>query len=637
VGVLPRDFEFPTLAHVGLVVPQALDGSMVQRNQLGPVVRVYGRMRPGMTIESATAQLQPLFHNFVESAPPPFRKVLRLQVHSIRDLQIHDARLAAWLLLASSIAVLLIACANVANLVFAQSMGRRHELAVRSALGAGRLRLFRQRLTESGLLALFGGAAGCGLAYAIVRGLVAVAPAGIPRLLDARVDIRALLVAVLLSVLAGLAFGTVPALEKPAMESLVVTTAAGIRRARLRQVLIFGQVCMTIILLAGALLFMQSLRNLQTQSLGMDTQNVVTAGLTLGQQKYPQPVQRLAFFEELERRLQQLPGVAASGLSDSLPPSTPARTMPFIALQAQGRPALAPEQGIGGVVGWRSITPNYFSVLGIPLLQGRSFEEADRGPGTNAIVLNQALAQKLFPGEAALGKTIAFRLSDQAFSAKFTVIGVTGNTRNQGLGGPAGPEYYMVRKHAPDDLIFRFPDSQRISIVVRSAMDPETVARELRDVVAPIDRTLPVETSTLRQTVSTLAARPRFSAALLTLFAGIGLLLAAAGIYGLVSMLVNQRTQEIAIRVALGAAPSRVTQMMVTQMSVWIVLGAGAGISCSLIAARWVRSLLFGIKANDPSTLAAAVAVLMAVALVATYVPARRAARVDPMVALRYE
>jgi predicted permease len=370
----------------------------------------------------------------------------------------------------------------------------------------------------------------------------------------------------------------------------------------------------------------QSLRNLQTQSLGMDTQNVVTAELTLGQQKYPQPVQRLAFFEELERRLQQLPGVAASGLSDSLPPSTPARTMPFIALQAQGRPALAPEQGIGGVVGWRSITPNYFSVLGIPLLQGRSFEEADRGPGTNAIVLNQALAQKLFPGEAALGKTIAFRLSDQAFSAKFTVVGVTGNTRNQGLGGPTGPEYYMVRKHAPDDLIFRFPDSQRISIVVRSAMDPETVARELRDVVAPIDRTLPVETSTLRQTVSTLAARPRFSAALLTLFAGIGLLLAAAGIYGLVSMLVNQRTQEIAIHVALGAAPSRVTQMMVTQMSVWIVLGAGAGISCSLIAARWVRSLLFGIKANDPSTLAAAVAVLMAVALVATYVPARRAA-----------
>ena len=638
VGVLPPDFEFPTLARTGLVVPQALDESIVQRNLLGPVVRVYARMKPGLPIEAATAQLQPLFHSFVESAPPPFRKVLRLQVRSIRDLQIHDSRLAAWLLLVSALTVLLIACANVANLVFAHSTGRRHELAVRSALGAGRVRLFQQRLTESVLLALLGGAAGCALAYAIVRGFVALAPSGIPRLLDATVDVRVLLVALALSIGAGLTFGTMPALEKPAMESLVATTSAGTRRARLRQVLIFAQVSMTVVLLAGALLFLRSLRNLQIQPLGMNTQNVVTAELTLGQQKYPNPTRQLAFFEELERRLQQLPGVSAVALSDSLPPNLPARTMPFIAMHAEGRPPLSPEQGIGGVVGWRSVTQEYFSVLGIPLLRGRGFEESDRRSSPSAIILNEALSQLLFANQEPLGKTIRFSLDEDRLSVAFTVVGVTANTQNQGLGGQVGPEYYVVRRHDPnDDVIYRYPDSQRISIVARSVLDSQTIAKEMREAVAALDPMLPVESSTLGQTVSALAARPRFSASLLTLFAVVGLLLAAAGIYGLVSLLVSQRIQEIAIRLALGAAPSSVTRMMLLQVSLWILLGAVSGTLFSLLGAHWVRSLLFGIESNDPATLACAALVLLATALVAAYFPAHRAAKVDPVVALRYE
>jgi putative ABC transport system permease protein len=637
VGVLPRDFEYPTLAHVGLVVPQALDESIVQRNQLGPVVRVFGRMKPGLTVESTVAQMQPLFQSFLESAPPPFRKVLRLQVHSIRDLQVHDARLAARLLLISALAVLLIACTNVANLVYAQSTGRRRELAVRSALGAGRARLLRQRLTESVLLGLLGCAAGCGLAFAIVHGLVATAPTGIPRLPEASVDLRALGVALLLSITGGISFGTFPALEKSSMEALVTTTAAGIRRARLRQFLIFVQVWMTIILLAGALLFMRSLRNMQTQSLGMDTQNVVTAQLTLGHQRYAEPAQRLAFFEQLEKKLQQLPGVASVALSDSLPPGQPARTMPFIALEADGRPPLSPEQGIGGVVGWRSVTPKYFSTLGIPLLRGRDFEDADRIAGAGAIILNDALAERVFPGEDALGKMIRFRQDETRSSATLTVVGVAGNAQNDGPGGRVGPEYFVVRRHSADDVIFRYPDAQRISIVARSVIDSQTMSRELRQAVATLDPALPVESSTLRQTVSRLAARPRFNAALLALFAGMGLLLAAAGIYSLVSLLVSQRTQEIAIRIALGADPSSVTRMMVAQILMWIGLGTVAGISCSLIGARWVRALLFGIKPNDPATLTAAAIALVAVAIGAAYIPARRAAKVDPMVGLRYE
>jgi predicted permease len=637
LGILPSNFEFPTLAQVNVLVPEALDESIMQRNQLGPVVRVYGRMKPELGLALATAQLQPLFRSFVDSAPPPFRKVLRLQVRPIRDLQIHDSRSAAWLLLVSALAVLLIASANAAGLILARSSTRRRELAVRAAIGASRIRLFQQRLTESVLLALLGGVAGCGLAWVTVHGFIALAPASIPRLAEASINERGLLFTVLVSVSVGTIFGAVPALEKPVMEMLVTTTSLGTRKARLRQALLIAQVGMTVVLLAGALLFLRSLRNMQSQPLGMNTQNVVTAEITVGQQRYSTAASRLAFSEQLEKKLKELPGITEAALSDSLPPTEPARTMPFIALHAEGRPELRPEEGIGGIVGWRSVTPEYFSALGIPLLRGRTFQEQDRRPGDGAIILNEALAQKLFPGEEPLGKIIRFRLDDQHFTAAFAVVGVTGNTQNHGIGGQPGPEYYMVRQHTADDVIFRYPDSQRISLVVRSALDPRSVAMELNDSVASLDPTIPVETATLGRTVYRLAERPRFSAALLALFAVMGVLLAAAGVYGLVSLLVAERTQEIAIHIALGANPAALSRKIIAQACSWIALGAGAGILCSLSAERSVRALLFEITPDDPATLVEAVLGLLIVAVIAAYIPARRASKVDPMVALRYE
>ena len=637
LGVLPNNFEFPTLARTGLLVPEALDESIVQRNQLGPVVRVYGRMKPGLNIESATAQLQPLFRQFVESAPPPFRKILRLQVRSIRDLQIHDSRRAAWLLLASALFVLLIACANTASLNIARGVGRRHELAVRAALGAGRARLFRQRLAESVLLALVGGAIGCALAQMLVRVFVVLAPAGIPRLAEAGVDGRVLLFAVVLSIAAGIISGIVPAFQKPVMEALVATTAVGSRRARFRQILLVAQVGLTVILVAGAMLFLRSLRNLQTRPLGMNTQNVVTAQISLGQERYAQAPQRLSFFEQLEQRLKAQPGFSSVALADSLPPNPPARTMPFIALHTDGNRPLSADQGIGGIVGWRSVTPEYFSTLGIRLLRGRSFTEADRNPGTGAMILNAALAEKLYPGQDPLGEIIRFRLDDQNFSAAYAVVGVTANTQNQGLTGRVGPEYYMVRRHNVDDIIFRYPNSERVDIVVRSALDPQAVATELREAVSAMDPTLPVQISTLRQSVYQLSERPRFSTVLLLIFAAMALVLAAVGIYGLISTLVSQRTQEIAICMALGANPGLVTRHTMLQSLPWIASGIGVGTACALVGSRWVNALLFGIKGNDPATLTLAIAALLAVAAVAAYLPARRAAKVDPMVALRYE
>jgi putative ABC transport system permease protein len=394
---------------------------------------------------------------------------------------------------------------------------------------------------------------------------------------------------------------------------------------------------MTLILVTAALLFLQTLRNLEVQPLGMNTQNIVTVAITLGQQKYAQPAQRLAFFEQLEERLRRMPGVAAVALSDSLPPEIPARTMPLFALEAEGKLPLSPDQGIGGIVGWRSVTPGYFSVLGIPLLRGRPFEEQDRASAYGAMILNQALAERLFQGQDPVGKTIRFRSEEARAAATFRIVGVTANTQNQGLGGHAGPEYYIVRRHSADDRIFNYPDSQRVSIVVRSAIDPQTVAQEIRDSVAALDPTLPVESSTLGQTVYRLADRPRFTAALLALFAAIGLLLAAVGIFGLVSLLVSQRTCEIAIRLALGANPATVTRVIVFQTLVWIAGGSVAGTLCSLVAARWIGALLYGIKPNDPATLTEAALLLLAVAFLASYIPARRAAKVDPMVALRYQ
>jgi putative ABC transport system permease protein len=636
VGVLPRDFEYPTLAHADLIVPEALDPSMVQRNVLGPVVRVFGRMRPGETSEQAKAKLQALFHDFVQSAPPPFRQVLKFEVRSIRDLQVHDSHRAAWLLLLSALTVLAISCANAANLVLARSAARRQELAIRSALGAGRGRLFRQRLTESIVLATLAGAAGTALAYFVVRMFATLAPSGIPRISEASVDVRILFFALFVSLISGIFFGAAPALEKPS-QMLSVNAKVGMRRGRLRQALLVAQVWMAVTLLASASLFVRSLRNLETEPLGINTQNILTAQVTLGQQKYSAAKQKLAFFEDLERRLNALPGVSSVALTDSLPPSPPNRTMPYVALAAEGEPPLAASEGIGGIVGWRSVTPEYFSLLGIPLLRGRPFGEQDRAPQVHSIIVNQALAQRLFPNEGALGKTIQFHTHGTVLTAPFTVIGVTANTQNQGLGRQTAPEYYMVRSHSENDVVFNYPDSQRVSMLVRSPLGSDVVAQELRKTVESLDPTLPVEVTTLGQSVAKLAERPRFSAALLSLFALVGMLLTALGIYGVVSLLVNQSTQEIGIRMALGATSKDVIRMMVRQASMWIGIGAAAGVLASIVVARWIGSLLFGIRANDPATLLTAAGALVMVAMFAAWIPARRTAKVDPMVALRYE
>jgi putative ABC transport system permease protein len=627
LGVLPPHFEMPTLEHADVVAPQAMDEALQRRPNTGRVLQSIARLKPGVTPAQASAALQPLFQESLQFVPGPFRKEVRLRIRSLRDRQIHDARLASWILLGAVLGVLLIACANVANLLLARAATRQRELAVRLALGASRARLVRQTFTESLLLAVTGGAAGCLLAAALLRIFVTIAPEGIPRLQQATVDLRVLLFTLLLSLASGIVFGLAPALEHPRAETLAGWRSLGARHHLFRHSLVAAQICASLVLLTGASLLMRSLWNLQNQPLGMRTGSVLTATVTLGRKSYAEPSSQVAFFEELERRLHRVPGVTQLALSDSIPLNGTARSTIYSVIDVAGRPRAA--EGTGGMVTWRAVTPGYFAALGIPILRGRGFREEDRDPHQSAIILSDALARRMFPGEDPLGKQI--RPGPFQSEPWMTVVGVAGNVKNSALAQAGDPEFYVVRKHAAE------PFGRTATAVLSGPVDPGALARWVRAEVAALDPTLPVNIETLDHSVGQLAQRPRFNAWLLGLFAAMGLLLSAIGIYGVISFLVAQRTREIGVRMALGATPSAVARLVLGHAARWILAGAALGSIGSLFAARLLKAMLFDVSARDPWILAAAIALLCATAMVAAWVPSRRAARLDPVQALRQE
>jgi predicted permease len=579
-----------------------------------------------VTVAQATAALQPLFEKSMQWVSPEFRKDVKLRVRSLRDRQIQDARLASWILLASVVAVLLIACANVANLLLARAAARQRELAVRAALGAGRGRLIRQALTESMLLAMAGGAAGCALAFLLLRFFLAIAPEGIPRLNQAGLDARVLLFTLAVSVFSGVLFGLAPAWQSPRAEILAGWRTLGTRHHLFRQGLVAAQVAVSLILLTGASLLLRSLWNLQNQPLGMRAGSVLTATVTLGQKSYSDPVRRTAFFEEWEARLRRIPGVAEVAIATSLPPTSNAMLlMLYAAIDVQGRPRFT--DGTSGSVVWRSVTPGYFAALGIPILRGRGFREEDRDPEQNVLILSDSLARRMFPGEDPLGK----QLRPGRSGPWRTVVGVAGDVKNNGLVDRPDPEYYEVRKHLATNT------GRTAIAIIRTPMDPGIMARQVRAEVAALDPTLPVNLETIEQRVGKLAERPRFNAVLLGIFAGMGLLLAAIGLYGVVSFLVAQRTPEIGVRMALGATPGAIARLVLQHAARWTAIGAVLGVLGSLFALRLLQAMLFHVSARDPWTLAAALATLSAVALLAAWIPSRRAARINPVQALRRE
>ena len=626
IGVLPANFEMPTLAPADILLPLALDEEQQQRSAPFSVLRTFARMDPGIGVPQAVAGLQPFFERSLQGAPPEFRKEIHLSVRSLRDRQVADSRLVSWLLLGSVLAFCLMACTNVANLLLARAAGRQRELAVRAALGAARGRLVRQVLTESLLLGLFGGGLGCALAVALVRLFVSIAPEGIPHLEHAHVDLRVVAFTFGLALISAVLFGLAPALQCAEPGFLIGKDVRATARNFLRQTLVSAQIALSLVLLAAAGLLLRSLWNLESTRVGMRTENVLAESISLGQYRYPKAEQQFAFFTELESRLKRLPGVTSVAVSDSLPPSAPSRSTIFAAIEVAGQPLFS--EGTGGSVGWRAVTPDYFSGLGIPIIQGRAFQEQDRLPTENSIILNEKLARALFPNAKPIGRQLRL-FRDQKPWRK--VVGVAADVKNNGLAPDADPEFYLPWKNDPVESL------SSANVIVRTRMNPKAVAGWMRAETIGLDSALPVSIEAMGQRVSKLADGPRFNAILLALFAAMGVLLAAIGMYGVVAFIVAQQTREIGVRMALGAMPSSILKMVLSSVARWTISGAALGLIGAWLSARLLESLLFQVRAHDPILLAAALFVLLAVAFFAAWIPARRAMRVDPVIALRYE
>ena len=636
VGVLPKDFEMPRLQPTDVLLPAALDiaAQHTVNSGLGCPLWAFARLKPGVSVAQAKAELEPLFLHTQQWIPPQIRQDFHLQVRSIRDRQMEEAYLVAWVLLGAVLAVLLIACANVASLFSARGAARERELAVRSALGASRGRLIRQTLTEAILLAVAGAAAGCLLAGILLRVFVAIAPTSVPFLAQARLDLRIVLFTVLVSLLCAALFGILPALEKPNAMALVARSTRSGAHARLRRVLVAAQIAVSVVLLSGAGLLVKSFWNLEQQSLGIETRHVLTVRVPLNWERYTTDQAYLDFFARAEAALRRLPGVTAVGISDSLPPDGNSwhNGGRFDELFVAGRPRTP--AGTGGTVVERSVTPDYFRVLQIPIQEGRGFTEEERGSSGDFMILSKLLAARLFPQGDAVGQHIQLPTYQPYFALNgpvYTIVGVAGNVKNAGLTGQDDPEYYTLRHNRGEEW------RGHCVLLLETALPAAVVAPWVRSQIAQLDATAPVEIETLHGQVSQLADRPRFETALLGFFAFCGLLMAVIGLYGVIAFMAAQRTQEIGVRMALGATRVDILRLIAGEGLRLIVLGGVLGLGAALAAAQLLKSLLYNVGTHDPLVYAAVALLLAVVALMATLIPARAAMRVEPVEALRFE
>lgn len=627
VGVLPRDFEMPALEKADLLVPEALDEAAERKEAPDTVMYAFARLKPGVTAEQAAEELKPVFDYSLSLAPPRFRSEVHLRVRSVRDRQMQDARLVAWVLFGSAFGVLLIACANVASLLLTRALARERELALRSALGATRRRLIRQAMTESILLALVGATAGFAVAEALLRIFIATAPSSLPFLVKAQLDMRILGFTLLLALGCGLVFGIGPALYRPRALSLAARTSNMRARALLRRTMVVVQIAMSIVLLASAALFVRSFERLQSQNLGFGERGILTASITLNRYRYTTPLSQMQFFLRAESALRHLPGVAEVGVSDSLPPSGHHQDQIYSNISVEGRPPASGETG--GMVAWRRVTPQYFSALDIPIVRGHSFTEEQRTSKQQYLILSTLLGTRLFPNQDPVGQ----RVQPVPHGPWFTVQGVVPNVKNAGLTDPDEPEFYELRRDLPDD----WTAAPTTVLTMRATTSVRTLEPWVRAEIAQIDSTVPVEIVPLSESVSKLADRPRFEAALLGFFAACGLLMALVGLYGLIAFIATQRTQEIGVRMALGATRQDILRLIAAEGVLLIALGGVAGTAAAFAAARTLRSLLFHVDPHDPASLITVGALLAFVAFIATLIPARNAMKTDPMTALRRE
>ena len=642
VGVLPQSFSLPrevmpTLngaedAEVLLPLPMAADAAS---NRDHEDYNIVARLRPGVTVQQAQAEMDTITARLRREHPDlyPPNGGLTFGVVPLLEQVVGDVRKPLLILLGAVALVLLIACANVANLLLARALARRKEIAIRAALGAGRARLLRQLLTESILLALGGGAAGTLFASASIKLVTVLGSRQVPRLHEITINGQVLLFTLLVSVIAGVLFGLAPALRlsRRDVQSNLQDAARGASAANsvwgrghnLNKLLVVCELALSVVLLIGAGLLIRSFARLQDVSPGFNPKNVLTLELTMSGRKYADRPTVIQTYRQLWERLERLPGVTAAGGVSHLPLS---QMFAWGPITVEGR-ALAPgESFINADI--RIVAGHYFEAMQIPLLSGRLFNDQDTAVSPHVALVDQYMAQQLWPGQDPLGKRFHYGGAKDK-SPWLTVVGVVGRIKQDRLDSDSHIAYMVPHAQYP---------VRAMNAVLRSGANPSALTAGVRKEIHELDPELPLyNVLTMQQRVDASLAHRRFSMSLLGLFALFALALATVGAYGVISYLVNQGTREIGIRIALGATPRGILQLIVQRGMAMSLFGLGLGLAATLVFARFIRSLLFGVQATDPLTFAAIAALLGLVTLLATYIPARRAARTDPAVCLRCE
>ena len=623
IGVMPPDFKFPEVAD--LWVPVAIDTSHWTRNDHG--WDAIARLKPGLTLDQAQSDMTAVARRIEEQNPVTNEGMGVILIPLREGLVSGDYRKALLILMGVVGLVLLIACVNVANLLLARASARAKEVAIRTALGAGRWRVFRQLLTESVVLGLMGGVLGCGLAVWGLDLLLAAIPINFPFWMKFNLDGRVLGFTAGVTLLTGLTFGAAPALQASKIdlnESLKEggRSASGAGGHRMLRSLVVAEVALSLILLIGAGLMMRSFMRLQQTNPGLNPENLLTLRVSLPGAKYNSPEKVQTFFKGLLERVSSLPGVEAAGAVSRAPLAGGAWGR---SLTVEGFPVLS--VGQAPVINHCVITPNYFRAMGIPILMGRDFTEADARDSMKVTVIDERLAREYWPNESPLGKRVRFGPPEDN-EPWHMIVGVVGAVKHESLNLTRRKSVYLP--HAQVTI-------NGMALAVRAA-NPENLAPAIRGQVKAMDPDQPITNMrTMTDVISRSVWQPRLYTILFGVFAAVALALASIGVYGVMTYSVSERTREIGIRVALGAQRRDVLKLVVAQGMTLTLIGAGIGLGAALALTRLMQTLLFEVSATDPLTFVTLAALLSVVALVACYLPARRATKVDPMIALRHD
>lgn len=625
IGVMPADFLFPPQANrTDYLRPLAQTLGAGAKERSVYQLRVVARLKPGVTAAQAQNEMK-LIGQRLEQQYPDAGFRLGGGLITLQESMVGNTRTSLLVLFGAVGLVLLIACANVANLLLARAATRHREMAIRTALGAGRWRIVRQLLTESLLLAVLGGIVGLLLGIWGVKSFAVGSPVSIPGIKDAGLDPAVFVFTLGVTLLTGILFGLAPALSVARVrmrDALRESARGGGVRQRLRDLLVVGEIALSLVLLIGAGLLVSSFLRLRNVNPGFDAQNVLTTNLGLARAKYPDPEKQARAFSEIVTRVGSAPGVEATAVISPLPFSGTTAANTFL---IEGRPVARPEDK--PTANYRAISADYFKVMRVPLLRGRTFSERDNAEAPPSIIVNESFTHRFFEGSEALGQHITIERSDVTEQVKAEIVGVVGDVRHEGFDAPAGPEFYVPYQQAPEP---------GMDLVVRTSS--ANMANVVRDRIKQVDPEQYVPTiEPITELLSASLARRRFDTLLTGLTAGLALLLAMVGIFGVTSHVVTQRTREIGVRMALGAQPRDVLRLVLGRGLRLTLYGIGVGLVAALALTRVLGTMLYGVTATDPLTFIAVSLGLILIALLACYIPARRATKVDPLIALRYE